>query len=336
MEAAEEYRAALDPVAPGEFSVIYGDGVSGEQYQITQSVEDLEHAAAFAQSMGYDGSPSSSEPETRPPRDSRTAPGVKPQTIVGTDNRVNFGISTAYPSSAWPHRAVVRVTTTSMGASSGTLIGKRLVLTSAHGTINSQGIIDWPRIVPRQDTTSPAPPYGVVSAYTYVYPQEWVNLGCFFNSGIWGCEFYDWVVLILWPTPFGSNHPGWMGYASNSDSVVSTWFHYMKGFPGCGGWQSPPSCEWGKMYGDAGDNPTLTDPANPWPFLGRTARLHFRPDSSEGQSGSGVYTYEAGSNGPYVISSVSANAALSGFGGTSPRLTSTTVSYFNTLRASYP
>ncbi len=334
--ANEAHKALLEPVGEDEFSVILGDGATGKEYQVTQTLEGLQTADEFARSLGHDGDAGIEGGGAEAEEPAQLQPIRRLQTIIGSDDRKNYGISTSYPSNSWPHRAIARIVT-STGASSGTLIGNRLVLVSAHATINSSGVIDWPDITPRQDTVSPPPPYGTVGAYTYVYPAGWVSLGCSTTSTDWRCDAYDWVVLILWPTPFGSNHPSFLGYASGSDTNVQGWFHYLRGFPSCGGSQSPSPCTWGVMYGHWGDNPVLTEPLSGWPYYGIKARLSHTVDSSEGQSGAAVYSYEPGSGGPYVVSTSVANSAgVPGTGGIGPRISPTMVSYFNSLRASYP
>lgn len=334
--AHETHRALLEPVADGEFSLIIGNGLTGEEYQVTQTLDGLRVADEFARSLGHTGDAGSWGTKSEPREEQkRTGPGLRTQTIIGgVDDRVNYAISSLYPADLWPQRALVRVVN-NLGGSSGTLIGNRLVLVSAHGTINASGVIDWPDVTPRQDTST-SPPYGVVGAYTYVYPAAWVSNGCSINSGPWNCDFYDWVVLVLWPTPFGSNHPGWLGYAANSDSTVEGWFHYLRGFPSCGGSQSPPNCQWGVMYGHWGSGPVLTDAVSGWPYDGIKGRLSHKVDSSEGQSGGAVFSYAPGQNGPYVIATSIANAVVSGTGGVGPRISPSLVSYFNTLRTTYP
>ncbi|WP_441288895.1 trypsin-like serine peptidase [Sorangium sp. KYC3313] len=340
--AHEAHKRLLQPVKEDEFSVIVGNGETGEEYQVIQTLEGLKVAAEYARKLGHDGraerptgdmAPVAAEEELRPPR-------LGTQSIVGpADNRLDFRISAFYPATAWPQTTMVRVTN-NHGAGSGTMIGARIAITNAHGTVDSAGGIDWPRIVPRQDTTSPAPPYGVVGAQTYAYPTAWVTRNCPVNP-TWECNAHDWVILILWPSPFGGSHPGYLGYAANSnDAVVQSWAHHLWGFPGCGVAQSPPGCTDGVLFGGAGEGqnpgPIVSEPLADWPFLNAKSRLSHRVDNSEGVSGAGVFSYAPAAGGPYVISTSISNGVVANTGGLGPRVTDTLVSYFNSVRAQFP
>ena len=338
----EKYRGLLHPVRTDEFSIIVGDGETGEEYQIIQTLEGLRVADEFARSIGYKGDSSngsSAEASEVGHKQPGLAPGLTPQTVVGTDDRDPYNIG-PYTADEWPLRTIVRVTTDPPApyaafTSSGTLIGNRLVLSQAHDVFEADGTIKaWPEIVPRQDTANPAPPYGVVTPLTYHYPTAWVSMGCMVTSSA-ECNAYDWIVWVLRTTPFGATHPGWMGYAADTDSVTSGWYLYRKGFPACGN-SGPPGCVWGWMFGHNSGGGTQFDlPMPNWPYYGANSRLHHYSDTSPSDSGSALYTY-LGSAGPCVVSLHNQNKVIAGTAGYGLRLTPYTVYYFNSLRAQYP
>ena len=162
----------------------------------------------------------------------------------------------------------------------GTLIGRRLVLTNAHCILNSSG--NYVAGTFQADVRDSTEPYGeqdVLAAWwggNYSGCTNWAT-----------CVPEDWAILLL-EDNFPSGHPGWHGYAySSTESNYDTYYadKRVHGYAGCGS-GAPSGCTSPRLYGQTFDC-SIGDFRYPF-SNGYNSTFSHGCDTNAGQSGSPV------------------------------------------------
>jgi V8-like Glu-specific endopeptidase len=121
-------------------------------------------------------------------------------------------------------------------------------LTAAHCMYDDAGNPIWTTVQPRRDNgTLPYGTWDVITIHRYDY---WVDNACYSgNSQADDCRRYDIALLELSPRA-GASYPGGMTYGSYARSTIDGNTKYHRGYPACGGADSPASCVSRTLYGD--------------------------------------------------------------------------------------
>ena len=156
-------------------------------------------------------------------------------------------------------------------------------------------------------------------------------------------------ILVLPPDPWASSpngSPGYFGFWWAGDSTVASFSTRNIGYPSCSSGMAPASCVSGVAYGDlscAGVAPFLSDPDNRWPLYGTNGKMATGCDTSGGHSGGPIYSYDPGSNGPYIIGNTVWNQCYQSsctpttqYSSAGIRISETLADYMLNLRATYP
>lgn len=278
--------------APGYKRIVTGDLETGVEMEHEYSLEEMGRVWAEARARGMNDA---STAEDVAAAEHGELPGVTPTAwSYGIDARSALPLNGTYPAT---HRELGRMGSVN-GNCTGTMVGRRLVLTAAHCFIRPDLAILSQSYTARRDSTSA--PYGTVSSIGYSYDSEYTANNCHITRTAAtreSCLYTDWALLIL-PSTWTSGTPGWMGYwiPGTTPTTSSVTRHY--GYPMCGT-TGPSGCVTDRAYGDlfAGKLSNYRTPD----YNGDPEAFDHGLDMSPGHSGGALWTDYPGAGGPYLI-----------------------------------
>lgn len=305
---------------------------SGDEYLIELPVETAKGLRQLATQSGYHlGNEGSDQQPTDYDAESDAGDSAK-GISNGSDTRTRRFNNTSYP-----FRAMGQIGGGLSSGCSGTLVGRRHVLTAAHCLYDADDN-QWTlggRFRPGREgscNNASCEPYGEQSGTWYFTPAAWRTSGNF---------KYDYGMMILNGTP--GSQTGWLGYAARSQGTLRDYCDkvpfgpgylggrcYNRGYPACSfveapmecrlnnnlqGWayQDQEPCEIGSFY---------TTGADGW-----ASRFNTNCDLSRGHSGSAVYTDAYNGSGKVVFGVVSTQSCA---------ICSSNSSYVNGIRRVTP
>ena len=339
-----EFLSRLASLPEDEDSFTVGVGVSstGLEYAVNFKNSSLETVAEYVRKQQGSGA-SIEENDTEPQK----PPDLVPKGLSNAvDGRQRFAVADGFSVFNQSLRRIGQVG----GTCTGTLFGKRLMITAAHCYFGggNTSINFNATFTPRRDGNDA--PYGSPSIYTYWYPKLWFINNChitYTGATASKCVPFDWVIIVLKDEPFKNSpngNPGWMGFWYAPDTTLNSFYMYNIGYPLCNRGFPPANCMSNFPYGDTSNcgpaqylHKQAGWPVNNWG--GGTIR--HRCDTSPGHSGGPVYTYSAGQNGPYILGIMVWNScwdncdSKSTYSSEGPRITKAMGDWMLNLRGMY-
>jgi V8-like Glu-specific endopeptidase len=214
-----------------------------------------------------------------------TPPPLRPEVVIGTDDRIQITNTSAYP---WRVHASLRITARdgSLWIGTGWFIGPHTLATAGHvvfiyapGTAR-HGWVRSIQVMPGRNGSSL--PYGSVTSSSFRSVTGWTQSGS---------ENFDYGAIII-PTELGRT-VGWFGFGVYSDSDLRTSTANIAGYPG----DKPSGTQWYHARKVASVN---------------SRKVYYAIDTAGGQSGSAVYRLKAGGRYGIAIHAYGGAAANSG------------------------